>query len=175
LRRESRGGFSLEQEFDAVGQLLKQRAGRAAAGAFGAASHAKTPHGNVVERSYSWSKAFEPVRIADGLWGETSYAYDRNGQVTDTKFGDGGGERFSYDQALNIAGSGAAAGGGGPRFEGWLSSAGGRVKAGRGPNGEKIFLQHDMRGRVVERRVERDGFRPKVWRYRWDGKDRLVW
>lgn len=34
--------------------------------------------------------------------------------------------------------------------------------AARGPNGEKIFLSHDMRGRVTERRIERDGFRPKT-------------
>ncbi len=53
-------------------------------------------------------------------------------------------------------------------------SAGGRVRAARGPTGERVVLVHDARGRVVERRVERDGFRPRVWRYGWDAHDRLV-
>jgi YD repeat-containing protein len=44
----------------------------------------------------------------------------------------------------------------------------------RGPFGEAIVLTHDVRGRVVERRVTRAGFRPRQWRYEWDGKDRLV-
>ncbi|MCF1492673.1 hypothetical protein GOZ83_06425 [Agrobacterium vitis] len=44
----------------------------------------------------------------------------------------------------------------------------------KGPKGEKIQLTHDNCGRLIERRVERDGFRPQRWRYRWDVHDRLV-
>ncbi len=43
-----------------------------------------------------------------------------------------------------------------------------------GPQGERVTYRHDGLGRVVERRLERDGFRPLVWSYGWDGRDRLV-
>jgi RHS repeat-associated protein len=48
------------------------------------------------------------------------------------------------------------------------------VEAARGPNGERVLLTHDVCGRVVTRRIERDGFRPQEWRYGWDAFDRLV-
>lgn len=156
--RVHEAGFRLDQTYDRVGQLLRQSvagAGRSA--------------GPVVDRTYRWSKSYEPQTISDRRWGETHYAYDRAGQVTQALFGDGRGERYEYDPALNVfagAETGAALT--------WLSSPGGRVKAAREPFGEKIFLTHDVRGRVIERRVERDGFRPRLWRYEWDGKDRLV-
>ena len=56
----------------------------------------------------------------------------------------------------------------------WISSEGGKVRAARGPNGERIVLTHDACGRVVKRKIERTGFRPKVWRYSWDAFDRLA-
>jgi YD repeat-containing protein len=60
------------------------------------------------------------------------------------------------------------------RFVAWKSSPGGLVQTARGPRGERLTLTHDKCGRVVERRVERDGFRAKVWRYEWDAFDRLI-
>ncbi len=48
------------------------------------------------------------------------------------------------------------------------------MEAAHGPSGERVTYRHDVCGRVVERVVERDGFRPRKWLYRWDGKDRLV-
>ena len=60
------------------------------------------------------------------------------------------------------------------RFVAWKSSPGGLVHTARGPRGERLTLTHDKCGRVVERRVERDGFRAKVWRYEWDAFDRLI-
>uniref|UniRef100_UPI0025959296 hypothetical protein n=1 Tax=uncultured Methylobacterium sp. TaxID=157278 RepID=UPI0025959296 len=68
------GGFRLEQAFDPLGQILRQRAGTG--------SHA-------LERRWSWNRAFEPVSIADGLWGGTVYATDANGQVTEARHGEG--------------------------------------------------------------------------------------
>ncbi|KTS12792.1 hypothetical protein, partial [Methylobacterium indicum] len=62
------GSFRLAQAFDPLGQILRQRAGTG--------SHA-------LERRWTWNRAFEPVSIADGLWGGTAYATDANGQVTE--------------------------------------------------------------------------------------------
>ena len=60
------------------------------------------------------------------------------------------------------------------RLRVWQGSAGGRVAQAWGLQGRRVGYVHDALGRVVERRVERAGFRPKVWRYGWDGRDRLV-
>ena len=176
------GGFRLAQAFDPLGQIVGQRAG--------AGSHA-------LERRWSWNRAFEPVSIADGLWGGTAYATDANGQVTEARHGEGlpppradlaAGllgmpgeqvevERFAYEPTRDIAASDTALPGEplGRALTPWLSSPGGKVKAARGADGSRILLTHDAQGRVVERRVERRGFRPKVWRYGWNALDRLVW
>lgn len=35
-------------------------------------------------------------------------------------------------------------------------------------------MRGDARGRVIEKRVERNGLRPKVWCYEWDESDRMI-
>ncbi|RZS76780.1 RHS repeat-associated protein [Phyllobacterium myrsinacearum] len=198
-RRESAAGFRLAQSYDLAGQLLLQSAGRAINGGSGIpgtrATGAVDPRhvAPVTERSYQWNKVFAPLAIHDQLFGATVYDYDGNGQVTaartdELSSSDQDGsrtlttERFQYDAALNIVG---VASGFGSRFgrstrrpeDGFstvLSTPGGRIKVSRGPQNEKIFLTHDERGRVVKRRVERDGFRPKAWAYGWDAKDRMI-
>ncbi|WP_454815031.1 RHS repeat-associated core domain-containing protein [Labrys neptuniae] len=199
LSRATSTGFAVNQRYDAVGQLRAQHIGPVAR-PFGAALDMKGKHlasasrgiggGAMVERVYAWDKAFAPTAIKDGIWGGLGYDYDINGQIIRTRFGDGHTERFDYDAALNTIGygEGPTEGGGGigpaiagaaystydTNLQNWSLSAGGRVKQASGPHGERIKLDHDGRGRVIERRVERNGFRPKVWRYEWDAKDRLV-
>ncbi|MCE6074387.1 hypothetical protein FS764_08535 [Agrobacterium vitis] len=91
-----------------------------------------------------------------------------------------GSERYHYDEARNLAGASSSltiaeqptpygrafdetfgsivpA----PKPTGWQTSAGGVVQIARGPKGEKIQLTHDDCGRLIVRRVERDGFRPQ--------------
>ena len=181
LGRASAAGFALAQDYDPAGQLLAQAFGRR-----GGAAH---------RRRFAWDKAGAPVAIDDGLWGLTTYRHDANGQTVEaahgakTTRGAGAGaeswrpdpgqaqeaERFVYDSARNIEASGAGAGGPmGARPAGWLSSLGGVVEAARGPSSEVIWLTHDACGRVIERRVEREGFRPRLWRYGWNAQDRLV-
>jgi YD repeat-containing protein len=160
IRRSGGRAFTLEQRFDAAGQLTGQSSGQ-------------------VKRAYEYDRAFAPVRIDDSLWGETKLAYDGNGQLASAD-GASGTERFAYDAARNVAGaaSGLAGGYGGAAYrasalDGWQSSPGGVVKIARGPKGERIRLLHDDCGRLIERQVERDGFRAQVRRYSWDAQDRL--
>ena len=85
-------------------------------------------------------------------------------------------ERFEYDVTRDIAASRTTLPGepdGRPPVP-WLSSVGGRVLAARGPAGERVLLTHDACGRVVTRRIERDGFRPRSWTYLWNAFDRLT-
>ena len=70
---------------------------------------------------------------------------------------------------LNVAGSGTSVGQPIP----WLLASGGQAAVAHGPDGEKIALTYDGRRRVVERRIERDGFRPRTWRYDWNCHGRL--
>ncbi|WP_454818894.1 RHS repeat-associated core domain-containing protein [Labrys neptuniae] len=187
-RRSSPAGFQLTSRHDAVGQLIEQTGGgdpaeRMRQAAFGeASSRSASP---AIERRYRWDRANSPLAIFDGLWGETTYEYDANGQVAVTKAGEGTSdelrERFEYDAARNLVGT-AAAGAGKlhgfgealGKLSAWSNTPGGVVRIARGPFGERLALSHDACGRVTERKVERNGFRPKVWRYEWDGHDRLV-
>lgn len=156
LYRENGTGFRLDQSYDAIGQLLRQRSGAA--------------DETTIDRAYSWTKAYLPAAIRDARHGDVVYDHDPNGQIAAVRDGAHVLERFAYDQAHNIAASASTDGALSP----WLISAGGRVAAARGPSGEKILLTYDARGRVVVRRVERDGFRPRTWRYVWNVKDQLV-
>ncbi|KTS41231.1 hypothetical protein NS230_28545, partial [Methylobacterium indicum] len=165
---------------DPAGRLVRQVAGRRALP--GAAPEP------ALERVYGWNRASEPVSIADGRWGTTGYGYDGNGQVEEARYGDGLAERFDYDAALNVSAfQEVDRGPGGPiqaasfleaapdtRLRFWHGSAGGRVSEAWGPQGERVTYRHDGLGRVVERRLERNGFRPLTWSYGWDGRDRLV-
>ncbi len=160
-RRSSAAGFVLEQAFDPVGQLMRQRAGRE----------------GQAGRAYAWDKAGAPTLIDDALFGPARYRYDGNGQMAQASFGDSLTERFDYDAAKNVVGvlaEGTEAGeilGALRRVE---ATPGGAVRVGHGPHGERVALTHDACGRVIERRVERRGFRPRTWRYGWDIQDRLV-
>jgi YD repeat-containing protein len=121
------------------------------------------------------------VKIDDAIWGETRFAHDGNGQIASAD-GTSGTERFSYDAARNVVGASAPsarAGYGGESYratpiDNWTSTPGGVVKIARGPKGERIRLTHDACGRLIERQVDRDGFRPQRWTYTWDVNDRLV-
>ncbi len=160
-RRASSKGFVLEQAFDPVGQLRQQRAGR----------------DGRAGRAYAWDEAGAPTLIDDALFGPAAYRYDGNGQVAQASFGESLIERFDYDAARNVVGvlaEGSEAGeilGALRRVE---ATPGGAVRVGHGPHGERVALTHDACGRVIERRVERKGFRPRTWRYGWDVQDRLV-
>ncbi|MFB9913682.1 RHS repeat-associated core domain-containing protein [Rhizobium paknamense] len=197
------GGFHLLQKFDAAGQLTAQAAGPAVAGGLdvsrlgwnipggGGDRSARAKPGHV-HRIYEYDRAFAPVSIDDGLWGKRQFTYDDNGQLTDSEAAFGS-ERFQYDEARNLAGASSSVTIAdqptpygrafdetfgstvpAPQPNGWQRSAGGVVQIARGPKGEKIHLTHDDCGRLIERRIERDGFRPQRWRYRWDVHDRLV-
>ncbi|MFK3780270.1 RHS repeat-associated core domain-containing protein [Agrobacterium sp. NPDC089420] len=197
------GGFTLLQRFDPAAQLVAQVAGPAATHGLDASrlgwqfdrGNAPKPAGALPEhahRVYEYDRAFAPVSIDDGLWGKRQFTYDDNGQLTRAESSNGS-ERFAYDSARNIAGASSSSHISddptpyGKAFDqtfgsvipaaapsNWQRSPSGVVQMARGPKGEHIQLIHDDCGRVIERRVERDGFRPQRWRYGWDVHDRLV-
>lgn len=148
--RQTATGFGLQQSWDAAGQLTQQT-------------------GPGIARAYDWSRAYEPTRIKDDRWGEKRYDYDQNGQISRTRHGDGGEERFSYGPDLNLSGSGDL-----EQFTTWQTSAAGVVRMARGPRGEGVALEHDVCGRVIKRTITRNGFRPQVWTFEWNAMDQMI-
>ncbi|UXM96196.1 RHS domain-containing protein [Bartonella sp. HY329] len=183
LKRESAAGFVLNQSYDVLGQLKSQIGGFAIAslgrgleGAMAAQQQGIDPSKatSQVERYFNWNKSFEPLAIDDKRWGNTSYNYDANGQIVESTSIDGTVERFRYDSALNISGFSGGNTADTAKFEQWLSRQGGAISEAKGPNGERVHLTYDSRNRVIERRVEKNGFRIKIWKYQWDAKNRLI-
>ncbi|AUH33705.1 RHS repeat-associated core domain-containing protein [Paracoccus tegillarcae] len=174
--RQSPAGFALAQGHNIAGYLAEQIAGplsrlpeEAHDGMLGRGRPVEiaTRIGAQMHRSYDWDLAGRAIEVHDRTMGRAGFAYDNRGQVTrtrrDTAAGDTILSEFEYDPARNImqviqAGHRDA-----------VASQAGRVRS-RG----KVLYEHDNCGRVIEKRVEEPGFRPRVWRMRWDGQGQLV-
>ncbi|MEA5115465.1 MAG: RHS repeat-associated core domain-containing protein, partial [Geobacteraceae bacterium] len=148
--------FTLKQSYDPCGRLKRQLAGR---------ERQLSTHERLAEvsRRYRLDKSGRLIGISDNKRGSSSYHYDPRDQVTgiirQTGLNKHVEERFSYDELLNLAESSGQS----HRYRD------GTVRA-IGPTS----YRYDVRGRVTEKRIERNGFRPKTWRYLWDDFDRLV-
>lgn len=175
--RQSQAGFALAQGHTPAGMLAEQVAGpfsrlpeEARIGALGGSRPAEfaTRMGAGMHRSYNWDRAGRAIAINDRLMGEVKFDYDARGQVTTTRRDDPSGgsalRHFEYDPARNI--SAVIDAGLGETVE---TSPAGRVRR-RG----QVHYRHDESGRVIEKRVEEPGFRPRVWRMRWDGHDQMI-
>lgn len=185
IRRESSKGFYQEQHYDTIGQLIEQIAG------LSVKSYGKGLEGlrNIqqaglekvsltpLKKLWKWDKSSSPIQIDDTLWGNVTYRYNQNGQVQETEFNKNKSEKFNYDAACNIRGIQESLGGSSKKIEtffNWKSTPGGVIQLAKGANKETVYLKHDECGRVVERAVEKKGFRRKLWRYEWDVFDRLI-
>lgn len=192
-KRANDRGFSLTQSFDAVGQLTGQSV-RGFAGStrydrsfaydkafsptkivddlWGASSYSHDSNGQVISARHGEADGNGVVRGAGSARFAASSGFTSLG-LGDEIFEV---ERFQYDAARNVIANDTAPAGEPVNrpVTRWILSSGGKVKAARGPSGERIFLTHDGCGRVVERRIERDGFRPMIWRYLWNAFDRLI-
>jgi RHS repeat-associated protein len=152
----TRTAFQLTQAYDPAGRLAEQRAG-------GVAVFSGTPPapGELV-RHYDWDRAGRLAGIRDAgtgtVPGETRFHYDLRDQTVAVER-PGACEAYHYDALMNLA-EGLA---GEHRY--WCDCV---VEA--GPN----RFRYDARGRMVERIQSEHGFRPRRWRYRWDGFDRLA-
>lgn len=158
--RHSSGGFSQEQGWDVMRRLTGQLAGPGLMqGRPGAAR---------IERGYRWDRAGRVVAISDRAAGLTQMRYDARGLVTDTSQQRPDGStpllrRFDYDPSRNLAGLIEDM-----RAE-QVEKHAGRIRR-RG----RITYQHDDCGRVIQKRHEEPGFRPRIWAMAWDAQDRLV-
>jgi RHS repeat-associated protein len=149
--------FQLEQRYDPAGRLAEQRAGGVAA----FAPDVQAP--SALARHYEWDRvgrltSTHETGATNGRQGRRRYHYDLRDQAQAVER-PGQRETYRYDALMNLA-EGLA---GEHRY--WRDCV---VEA--GPN----RFRYDKRGRMIERILTQDGFRPQRWRYRWDGFDRLV-
>ncbi len=176
--RQSAEGFALAQGYTPAGRLKTQMAGpiealpdEARRGMLSISTRYDALGGSAsrTHRSYDWDRAGRAIRLADKHWGETRYAYDARGQVNlaqrlDRHGVETGRTGFDYDPCRNITAIRDPQG-----FTPVAQAAGGRVRQ-RG----RVSYVHDACGRVIQKRVDEPGFRPKIWQMEWNGEDRLV-
>jgi len=175
--RESAAGFIQASNYTATGLLANQAAGRNSAlfrQQLPAADSVTAPvlHGSAVNRSWHYDRAYNVTGIDDGRWGRTQYGYNRNDQITAANFG---GylplqEQFSYDADQNLASHVCL-----PRgAESAVQQATQQQQAGRVVSRGNCRYRYDAGGRLSEKRELKEGFRPQVWRYSWNGQDQLT-
>lgn len=155
----ARTAFQLRQSYDPGGRLREQRAGGIAVfGASAAGGGDANDGGASYSRRYDWDRTGRLAGVIDSTGEQIRYRYDARDQVLGVER-PGHDETYRYDALMNLA-EGLS---GEHRY--WRDCV---VQAG----GNR--LRYDARGRMVERTAVVDGFRPRQWRYRWDGFDRLV-
>ncbi len=150
--------FSLKQTYDPCGRLASQLAGQKT-------DHPTLAHEKLAEisRKYSWDKSNRLVGVKDNKRGTSSYQYDPRDQVNQitriTGLNKQTEEQFGYDATMNLAFSKGQQ----HQYEnGTIRTIG------------QNSYRYDIRGRLREKRVVKNGFRPKSWHYRWDDFDRLT-
>ncbi|TNV24145.1 RHS repeat protein [Yersinia pestis] len=171
--RESAAGFIQACNYTPSGLLAHQAAGRNSALFQQQLIAPESPalHGSAVNRSWQYDRAYNVVGMDDGRWGKTQYQYDRNDQVVRADFG---GflplqEQFSYDVNQNLREHRCL-----PRgAQAVLAQASQQQQAGRVVKRGDSQYRYDAAGRLVEKRSQKDGYRPQLWRYRWNEQDQL--
>ncbi|CBJ80438.1 Complete genome; segment 11/17 [Xenorhabdus bovienii SS-2004] len=171
--RESANGFILASRYTATGLLAHQSAGQATP-FFRETLAQNDPHfppqASAVNRSWQYDRAHNVRVIDDSRWGQTRYRYNTNDQILHTLF-EGvrpHEEQFSYDANGNLNQHLP------PDAQGALEQITQRQKAGRVVQQGDIRYRYDDNGRLVEKTEQRDGFRPQIWRYRWDTQNQLT-
>ncbi|PHM64365.1 rhsA protein in rhs element [Xenorhabdus stockiae] len=171
--RESDQGFILASRYTVSGLLSHQSAGRATA-LFRETLQQNNPHfppqATAVNRSWQYDRAYNLRVIDDGRWGQTRYRYNTNGQITQTRYQGARPyeEQFSYDANGNLSQHIPV------DAHGAITHITQRQKAGRVVQHGNIRYRYDTSGRLIEKTEPRDGFRPQVWRYRWDVLNQLT-
>ncbi|WP_244590457.1 RHS repeat-associated core domain-containing protein, partial [Xenorhabdus stockiae] len=171
--RESANGFILASRYTATGLLAHQSAGQATQ-FFRETLAQNDPHfppqATAVNRSWQYDRTHNVRVIDDSRWGQTRYRYNSNDQILHTFF-EGARpheEQFNYDANGNLSQHLPT------DARGAVAQINQRQKAGRVVQQGNIRYRYDDNGRLVEKTEQRDGFRPQIWRYRWDTQNQLT-
>ncbi|HAT7594038.1 TPA: hypothetical protein JAW44_003825, partial [Citrobacter werkmanii] len=163
--RHSGAGFQFGQSYSPTGNIVEQWAGHHESGT--------TDWPMDIWRRQEYDRAWNLTRVSDNRWGTTTYRYDTNDQIT---LAEGGTrqlprqEHFGYDVNLNIRHHGQTRN----LPDALMQFTAQEQEHGRVTKRGDSRFRYDEGGRLVEKTVLSDGFRPQRWRYRWDGMGQLV-
>lgn len=120
-----------------------------------------------VTRHYQWDKNFNPTTITDNQRGVQSFTYDNRQQITcaHTHGQLSYQEKFTYNSTQQIENSQES---GHPKID-YQYTAGGRIQA----TSRYQYFYNEV-GYLIEKREERNGFRPRIWKYDWDAEGHLI-
>ena len=185
VSRRSDAGFSLRQRYTPAGLLAEQQTGDAS-----------------LRREWLYDKAYNLTMLTDSLRGTMVNSLTANDQISHATWTGSTlpvrEERFTYDKNLNVAGRqtwlNAVM-----ESEAHQRQTHGRVtshhhkewrhttsrinpESGMPESGkfvrvirdERTTWKYDVNGRLVEKQVDKGGYRPLIWRYRWDAKSQLT-
>ncbi|EDF8720532.1 hypothetical protein GCB14_23040 [Salmonella enterica] len=192
--RRSNAGFYQQQGYTQTGMLTRQKAGGHRAGPY--------ERNKSLERQWLYDKAYNLTMISDSLRGTMVNSVTENGQINHaTRTGSGSTlmreERFTYDKNLNITRRQTWVNEV-MESEAFQQQAHGRVisreyktyrhqtsrinpETGKPEDGhfvkiksEDVTWKYDVNGRLVKKLVDKGGYRPLQWRYRWDARSQLT-
>lgn len=197
ISRQSEAGFSLRQSYTHTGMLTEQQAGDLNE------QNPHYRRNNTLHRQWLYDKAYNLTMISDSLRGTMVNSLTANDQVSHATWTGSSNipmqeERFTYDQNLNISrrqtwmnevmeseahqrqlhGRVTSR-----EYKEWRHSTH-RINPDSGMPEEGKFVRvirdeqttwkYDANGRLVEKRVDKGGYRPLQWRYRWDARSQLT-
>lgn len=154
-QRHSASGFALAQGYSPTGVLQEQTAGRR----------------GTVNRRWTYDGAYNVRRIDDARWGVSHYHYNNNDQIIHAEQTGAQPllELFRYDANLNISEHQWR----GREYDVLPERVNQTQKSGRVVLRGNDEYRYDLAGRLTEKHTERPGYRPQVWRYRWDAHGQM--
>ncbi|MCL1622136.1 GH-E family nuclease [Ralstonia pseudosolanacearum] len=156
------GDFIAQRQYDALGRLLRQAAGPRAAFEAMQTDPVQALQ-RLTRQSYRYDAASQLAQVETDT-DRFTYQHDPRGQVTSVSSIRQPAEHYTYNAAQNIAAHGRQGPIDGRHYlPGGLPERVGHTR-----------YRYDARGRTIEKTIEQPGFRPKTWRYEWDGLNRLV-
>ncbi|MFI9588200.1 putative T7SS-secreted protein [Streptomyces sp. NPDC052236] len=145
---------SIRSAFDAMGRLTDQ--------------HVTGRGRSLQRRAYTYRVDGALMNINDQLCGNTTFDLDDAGRVTAVHAANWT-ERYAYDAAGNQIEASWPAAHPGQEATGVRAYTGTQIiRAG------SVRYEHDRQGRIVLRQKTRLSRKPDIWRYEWDGEDRLA-
>ncbi|EDQ7230752.1 RHS repeat protein, partial [Salmonella enterica subsp. enterica] len=188
--RRSEAGFYQTQGYTPTGMLTTQRAG-------------PYKQNKGLERQWLYDKAYNLSMISDSLRGTMVNSPTENDQINHATWTGNSStlmreERFTYDKNLNITRRQTWVNGVleseahqrqehgrvvSKEYKAWRHTTS-RINPDTGMPEEGKFVRvvnehgitwkYDVNGRLVEKLVDKGGYRPLQWRYRWDARSQLT-
>ncbi|POZ13512.1 hypothetical protein C3Z09_22960, partial [Lelliottia aquatilis] len=193
--RRSDAGYYQQQDYSPAGMLAQQKAGDHRAGPY--------ERNKSLQREWLYDHAYNLTMITDSLRGTAVHTLTANDQISHATWTGSGTtpvreERFTYDKNLNLTcrqtwlndvleseahqqqqhGRVVTR-----EHQAWRHTTS-RINPDTGMPEEGTFVRvinahgitwkYDANGRLVEKLVDKGGYRPQQWRYRWDAKSQLT-